>query len=109
MSTILVDVEVAKGVAKTDAGFEDIGTTVTVVGAVPAKESFTAGNKVEAGITASVTPLANVATCELVTEPAVMVAELELGELELLTSGTEFETFEYADSPIELIAATRKV
>ena len=106
MSTILVDVEVAKGVAKTDAGFEDIGTTVTVVGAVPVKESFTEGKTFVAGISASVTPLAKVATCELGNSPAVMVAVLEV---ELLTSGTEFETFEYADSPIELIAATRKV
>ena len=90
----MVDPVTLNGVAVEGAGFEDIGTTVTVVGAVPAKLSFTAGNAAVAGITASVTPLAKVATLESVFVPAVMVAVLELDELdelELLTSGMEFD------------------
>ncbi len=80
-----------KGVVVKGAGLEDIGTTVTAVGAVPAKLSFTAGNAAVAGITASVTPLEKVATFESVVVPAVMVAVFELDELELLTSGMEFD------------------
>ena len=115
ISTILVDVEVVKGVAKTDTGLAARGTTVTEVGAVVVKESFTAGKALDDGITASVTPLENVATCELLTDPAVMVAVFELDEfdeldeLELLTSGTAFEGLELLDAPIALIATTRKV
>jgi hypothetical protein len=108
----LVDSVTLNGVAVSGAGFEDIGTTVTVVGAVPAKFSFTEGKATDAGITASVTPLEKVATFELVTSPAVMAAVFELGELdelELLTSGTEFEGLEKLDAPIALIARTRKV
>jgi hypothetical protein len=62
ISTILVDVEIVKGVANTDAGLAARGTTVTEVGAVEVKESFIAGSSAEAGITASVTPVAKVAT-----------------------------------------------
>ena len=62
ISTILVDVEVVKGVANTDAGFEDINATVTVDGAVPVNTTLTPGKALEAGIDACVTPVAKVAT-----------------------------------------------
>ena len=110
ISIILVDVEVVKGVAKTDTGLAARGTTVTEVGAVVVKESFTAGSSAEAGITASVTPLENVATCEVGASPAVIVAVFELDELdelegfERLNSGMEFDGPDGLDSPIALIA-----
>ena len=73
MSTIFGEFVVINGVAESEAGFE-MGLTITEEGAVPVKISLIAGNALETGISASVTPLENVATFESGSDPAVMAA-----------------------------------
>lgn len=73
MSTIIGEFVVINGVAESEAGFE-IGLTTNEDGAVPMKSSLMAGNALETGISASVTPDAKVATFESGSDPAVMAA-----------------------------------